>query len=72
MDDTAGKFIRADSEDALKGFAREVFGEERAVERLKAKDGVFTVGDFITVRGSLFKVEAIDEELLTLRLLPRT
>ena len=72
MDDTQGRFVTADSEKQLKDFAETMFGKVQAIERLKAKDGVFTVGDFVTVRGSLFKVEAIDESLLTLRLLLRT
>jgi uncharacterized protein (UPF0218 family) len=72
MDDTQGRFMTAESREKLQGFAEERFGKAKALERMKAQDGVFTVGDFVTVRGSLFKVEAINESLLTLRLLLRT
>ena len=71
MDDTHGKFVTASSAEQLRESAEAIFGGQKAQDRLKAQDGVFRVGDFVTVRGSLFKVEAIDESLLTLRLLPR-
>ena len=71
MDDKAGRFIKADSEEHLQSLASKRFGEAEASERMKTRNGVFTVGDFVTVRGSLFVVEAIDETLLILRLKKR-
>jgi len=67
MDDRAGQFVTGKNEAE---FLKNIERIESFAERLKAKDGVFTVGDTVTVRGSLFKVENISENLLILRLLP--
>lgn len=68
MDDRTGHFVTGnDTQELLKQLGGRV---QNAAERLKAKDGVFFVGDTVTVRGSLFRVAEIHTDRLVLLLLP--
>lgn len=68
MDDRVeGRFITGENQEQ---FLKNIERLTDHIERLKTADGVFRVGDFVTIRGSLFSVEEITETGMRLRLLP--
>jgi uncharacterized Zn finger protein len=62
MDTGNGNFMRAESMQEL----------EKATEKLPDHGGIFTVGEKVELKGSLFRVKSIKPNELRLKLLKRS
>ena len=73
MDNEQGNFITAEDYKKLKDKMLEHsdLTQEIICNRLKKRDGVFSVGEIIELRGSTFKIITIRSDGLILKLLPR-